>query len=75
MTKSSLLLAYFFLMNLPGPIERVLWTELTCWQWVIVGLVSTLILTPQFLVLVAVIRVCRFDPNLNSVQLTSNRFE
>jgi hypothetical protein len=71
----SLPLAYFYhcymtkrTTTLPWPLERILWTDLTYWHWAIGGVVSTLILTPQFLVLAAVIRVRRFDPKLNSVQ-------
>ena len=71
----SLPLAYFYhcymtkrTTTLPWPFERILWTDLTYWHWAIGGVVSTLLLTPQFLVLAAVIRVRRFDPKLNSVQ-------
>ena len=47
-------------------IVRILWTDLTCWHWMIGGIVWALILilTPQFVVLAAVGGVCRFDPNL-----------
>ena len=64
----TLSLAYFFCYmtkrtnTLPWPLERI--TDLTFWHWLIVW---TLILTPQFVVFAAVIRVRRFDPN--SVQL------
>ena len=75
-------LAYFYICymtkrttTLPWPFERILWTDLTCWHWVIAGVVSTLILAPQFLVLAAAIRVHRFNPKLNSVQFPSNIFE
>ena len=47
----------------PWPLEGIYWTY---WHWLIVW---TLILTPQFVVLAAFIRVHRFDPNLNSVQV------
>ena len=40
-------------------------TDLTFWHWLVVW---TLVLTPQVVVLAAVIRVRRFDPNLNSLQ-------
>ena len=49
--------------NPPWPLEGIYWTY---WHWLIVW---TLILTPQFVVLAAFIRVHRFDPNLNSVQV------
>jgi len=61
-------LAYFYICymtkrttTLPWPFERILWTDLTYWHWVIGGIVSTLILTPQFLVLAAVIRIRRLN--------------
>ena len=54
--------------TLPWPVNDYFWTDLTYWHW---GIVWILFLTPLFLVLVVlagVIRVCRFAPNLNSVQ-------
>jgi len=61
-------LAYFYICymtkrttTLPWPFERILWTDLTCWHWVIGGVVSTLILAQLFLVLAAVIRVRRLN--------------
>ena len=53
--------AYFFYCHS----KEALWLDLTYWLWV---LVWPLILLPQVFVLAAVIRVRRFDPNLNSVQ-------
>jgi len=44
-------------------------TDLTFWHWLVVW---TLVLTPQVVVLAAVIRVRRFDQNLNSLQFYSN---
>jgi hypothetical protein len=71
----SLPLAYFYhcymtksTTTLPWPFERILWTDLTCWHWAIGGVVSTLILTPQFLVLAAVIRVRRLNNERRKIE-------
>ena len=43
------------------PQEKILKEDLTFWNWTLGVLVLAFIITPQFLVLAAVVKVCRYS--------------
>jgi len=53
------------------PYGRNLRTDLTCWHWVIGSMVWVLILTPQFVVLAAVVRVRRLNNERRRIESPS----